>query len=79
MIKNKQRNKCVCIYDTIQFILMKMKMKMKNTSYRYNLNRPTIMIMLTVEQIFLSLQVKRSAIISNKLVFTSRLTSCRTT
>ena len=77
MIKNL--NKYVCIYDTIQFILMKMKMKMKNASHRYNLNGPTTMIMLMVEQIFLSPQVKRSTIISNKLVFTSRLTSRRTT
>ena len=34
---------------------------------------------LMVEQIFLSPQVERSVIISNKLVYTSRFTNCRTT
>ena len=45
---------------------------------------PTIMFIiflnfLMVEQIFLSPRVKRSVIISNKLVYASYLTTCRTT
>ena len=35
--------------------------------------------LMMVEQIFFSSQVKRIAIISNKLVYTSCLTTCRTT
>ena len=40
ILKNKQRNKCVCIHEIIQLIIMKMKMKMKNGSHRYDINRP---------------------------------------
>ena len=29
ILKNKQRNKCVCIHEIIRLIMMKMKMKMK--------------------------------------------------
>ena len=39
-LKNKQKNKCVCIYEIIRLIIMKMKMKMKNRSNRYDINSP---------------------------------------
>ena len=38
--KNKQKNKCVCIHEIIQLIIMKMKMKEKNRSHRYDINGP---------------------------------------
>ena len=41
ILKNKQKNKCVCIHEIIRLIIMKMKMKMKNRSYIYDINRPT--------------------------------------
>ena len=37
ILKNKQKNKYVCIHEIIR--LMKM-MKMKNSSHRYEINRP---------------------------------------
>ena len=37
-LKNKQKNKCVCIHEIIQSI--KMKKKMKNRLHRYDMNRP---------------------------------------
>ena len=40
ILKNKQKNKCVCIDKILQFIIMKMKIKMKNRSHRYGINRP---------------------------------------
>ena len=40
ILKNKQKNKCVCIHEIIRLIIMKMKMKMKNRSHRYDINRP---------------------------------------
>ena len=40
ILKNKQKNKCVCIYEIIQLIVMEMKMKMKNRSHIYDINRP---------------------------------------
>ena len=40
ILKNKQKNKCVCIYEIIRLIIMKMKMKMKIRSHRYDINRP---------------------------------------
>ena len=39
ILKSKPRNKCVCIHEIIQLIIMKMKMKMKNRSYGYNVSR----------------------------------------
>ena len=42
ILKNKQKNKRVCIYEITQLIIMKMNMKMKNRSHKYNKNRPTI-------------------------------------
>ena len=42
ILKNKQKNKCVCIHAITRLIIMKMKMKMKNRSDRYDINRPTI-------------------------------------
>ena len=39
ILKNKQKNKCVCIHEIIRLIIMKMKMKMKNRSYRYDMNK----------------------------------------
>ena len=38
-LKNKQKNKCVCIHDIIRLTIMKIKMKMKNRSHRHDLNR----------------------------------------
>ena len=35
ILKNKQKNKCVCIHKIIRLIIVKIKMKMKNRSYRY--------------------------------------------
>ena len=39
--KNKQKNKCVCIHETIWLIIMKMKIKRKKRSRWYNINRPS--------------------------------------
>ena len=39
LVKNKQKNKCVCFNEIIRLIIMKMEMKMKNTSRRYDINR----------------------------------------
>ena len=39
LVKNKQKNKCVCFNEIIRLIIMKMEMKMKNTSHRYDINR----------------------------------------
>ena len=38
ILKNKQNNKCVFIYETIQ--KMKMKIKMENRSHKCDINRP---------------------------------------
>ena len=38
ILKNKQKNKCVCIHEIIGLIKMKMKMNMKNRLYRYDIN-----------------------------------------
>ena len=40
VLKNKQKNECLCIHDIIRLIIMKIKMKMKNRSQRYGINRP---------------------------------------
>ena len=40
IIKNKQKNKCVCIHKNIRLIIMKIKMKKKNRLNKYNINRP---------------------------------------
>ena len=40
ILKNKQKNKCVCILEIIRLILMKMTMKMKNISQRFDINKP---------------------------------------
>ena len=40
VLKNKQKNKCVCIHEIIRLIVIKMKMKMKNRSHRFDINRP---------------------------------------
>ena len=40
ILKNKQKNKSVCIYEIIRSIIMKMKMKIKNRWRRYDINRP---------------------------------------
>ena len=40
VLKNKQKNKCVCIHEIMRLIIVKMKMKMKNRSHRYDINRP---------------------------------------
>ena len=33
ILKNKEKNKCVCIYYSTQLIIMKMKMEIKNTDH----------------------------------------------
>ena len=40
ILKNKQRNKHVCIHEIMQSIIMKMKTKMKIDSCKYGINRP---------------------------------------
>ena len=40
ILKNKQKNKCVCVHNIIQLITVKMKMKMKNRFHRYYISRP---------------------------------------
>ena len=40
ILKNKQKDECVCIHEIIRLIIMKMKIKMKNRSHRYNINKP---------------------------------------
>ena len=42
ILKNKQKNNCVCIDEIIRLIIMKMKMKMKKRSHRYDINRPSL-------------------------------------
>ena len=37
ILKNKQKNKCVCFDEIIRLIIMKMEMKMKNRSHRYDI------------------------------------------
>ena len=38
--KNKEKNKCVCIHEIVQLIIMKMKMEMKKKSHKYDIIRP---------------------------------------
>ena len=40
IVKNKQKNMCVCFYEIIRLIIMKMEMQMKNRSHRYDIDRP---------------------------------------
>ena len=40
ILRNKQKNKYVCIHEIMRLIIMKMNMKMKNRSHRYNINKP---------------------------------------
>ena len=40
ILKNKQKNKPVCIHDIIQVTIMKMKMNMKNRSHRHDIIIP---------------------------------------
>ena len=40
ILKNKQKNKCVCIHEIKGLITTKMKMNVKNRSHRYDINRP---------------------------------------
>ena len=42
ILKNKQKNNCVCINEIIRLTIMKMKMKMKNRSHSHDINRPRI-------------------------------------
>ena len=39
ILKNKQKNKHVCIREIMQLIIMKMKTKMKIDSHKYGINR----------------------------------------
>ena len=40
VLKNKQKNKFLCIRDIMRLVIMKMKMKMKIRSHKYDINRP---------------------------------------
>ena len=40
IVKNKRKNKWVCIHEIIRLIMMKMQKKKKNGSHRYDINRP---------------------------------------
>ena len=40
ILKNKQKNNCVCIHEIIGLFIMKMKMKMKKRLHRYDKNSP---------------------------------------
>ena len=40
ILKNKQKNKHVCIHEIMQLIIMEMKMKIKIDSRKYGINRP---------------------------------------
>ena len=40
ILKNKQKNKHVCIHEIIQLIIMKIKTKMEIDSRKYGINRP---------------------------------------
>ena len=40
ILKNLQKNKYVCIHETMRLIIMKIKIKMKNRSHRYDISRP---------------------------------------
>ena len=40
ILKNKQKNKCVCVHEIIGLVTMKMKVNMKNRPHRYDINRP---------------------------------------
>ena len=42
ILKNKQKNKCVCIHKIIRLTIIRMKMKMKNRSHRHDINRPRL-------------------------------------
>ena len=39
ILKNKQKNKHVCIHEIMQLIIMKMKTKIKIDSHKYSINR----------------------------------------
>ena len=41
-LKNKQKNKCVCINQITRLTTMKMKIKMENRSNRHNINWPRL-------------------------------------
>ena len=40
ILKNKQKNKCVCIHEIIRLIITELKTKKKNRSHRHDINRP---------------------------------------
>ena len=40
ILKNKQKENCICIHEIIRLIIMKIKVKMKKRSHRYDINRP---------------------------------------
>ena len=40
ILKNTQKNKCVCIHEIMRLIIMKTMMIMKNRSHRYDINSP---------------------------------------
>ena len=41
VLKKSQKNKYVCIHETMRLIIIKIKIKMKNRSYRYDISRPS--------------------------------------
>ena len=40
ILENKHGNKCACIHEIIELIMVNMKMKIKKGSLRYDINRP---------------------------------------
>ena len=42
ILKNKQKNKRVCIHEIKRLIIMKEKMKMKSRLQRYDINNPSV-------------------------------------
>ena len=42
ILKNMQKNKCICVHEIIRLTIMKMKIKMKNRSHRHDINRPRL-------------------------------------
>ena len=40
ILRNKQKNKCVCIHEIIRLMIMKITMRMKKGSHIYDIKRP---------------------------------------
>ena len=39
ILRNNQKEKCVCIHEIKRLIIMKMKIRMETRSHRYDINR----------------------------------------